>query len=165
MNISESKVIEMADPSQALGKIPSGLFVITYLGKDDKPEGMLASWVQQCSLEPLLISIALKAGRGILESLTPGAKFHVHVLRTGQNQLVSRFAKPSNGENRFAELSIHQTADMPPILLDACSVLCCVAQSHTGAGDHRLLLAEVLSGTLLESGDPMVHVRKNGRNY
>ncbi len=32
-------------------------------------------------------------------------------------------------------------------------------------GDHELYLAEVTAGSLLEEGQPMVHIRKNGFHY
>ena len=42
----------MVDPSKplaaALGKVPSGLFILT-VGRGQAETGMLASWVQQCS--------------------------------------------------------------------------------------------------------------------
>jgi flavin reductase (DIM6/NTAB) family NADH-FMN oxidoreductase RutF len=41
----------------------------------------------------------------------------------------------------------------------------CKATGVLNAGDHQLLIAEVVSGTILAGGDPMVHVRKNARNY
>lgn len=162
---AETTILEFSDPSQALGRIPSGLFVVTFLKKDGTPEGMLASWVQQCSMEPLMVSVALRADRAILEALAPGAHFHVHVIKAGQNQLVARFAKSSKGEHRFADLELHQEENMPPVLKDACSVFRCVAGTSTETGDHRLLVARVISGAMLLGGEPMVHIRKTGKNY
>jgi flavin reductase (DIM6/NTAB) family NADH-FMN oxidoreductase RutF len=33
------------------------------------------------------------------------------------------------------------------------------------AGDHDLFLGRVLAGELLDEGQPMVHIRKNGLHY
>jgi flavin reductase (DIM6/NTAB) family NADH-FMN oxidoreductase RutF len=32
-------------------------------------------------------------------------------------------------------------------------------------GDHDLFVAEITSGRMLEEGQPMVHIRKNGFHY
>ena len=50
----------------ALGRIPSGLFVLT-VRHGGRELGMLASWVQQCSFEPPQISLAINKERDVLE--------------------------------------------------------------------------------------------------
>ena len=52
----------------ALGRIPSGIFVLT-VGRDNVETGMLASWVQQCSFQPPLLSVAIQPGRDIANLL------------------------------------------------------------------------------------------------
>jgi len=63
------------------------------------------------------------------------------------------------------DLNLQREPNLPVVLLDTCAVLQCKAVGVLNAGDHQLLLAEVVSGTMLAGGDPMVHVRKNARNY
>jgi hypothetical protein len=50
------------DWARALGRIPSGLFILT-ARFEDQSTGMLASWVQQVSFDPPLVSVAVKKGR------------------------------------------------------------------------------------------------------
>jgi flavin reductase (DIM6/NTAB) family NADH-FMN oxidoreductase RutF len=54
----------------ALGRIPSGLFILT-ARRGTLETGMLASWVQQCSFDPPLVMAAIRRGR-ILESWLGG---------------------------------------------------------------------------------------------
>src|SRR3954463_16491360 len=76
----------------AVGRIPSGLFVVT--ARNGSAEtGMLASWVQQCSFEPLQVSVAIRPGRPLVAWLTPGAAFTVNVLERGQTDLLVHFGK------------------------------------------------------------------------
>ena len=49
----------------ALGRIPSGLFVLT-ARNGERETGMLASWVQQCSFTPPCVSVALRKGRELI---------------------------------------------------------------------------------------------------
>ena len=59
----------------AIGHIPSGLFIVC--AKDDeKIDGYLASWVQQVSFDPLLISLAIKPGRPVYDLIINGGVFY-----------------------------------------------------------------------------------------
>ena len=165
-NQSGPKSVIKDDVATALGKIPSGLFVLSLIddntGADDF---MLASWVQQCSFSPLMVNIAIRSERSILSQLLPGKFFNLHIIKEGQNQMVGKFAKPVSGADQLKDLNLQREPNLPVVLLDTCAVLQCRAAGVLNAGDHQLLLAEVVSGTLLSGGDPMVHVRKNARNY
>lgn len=165
-NQSGPKSVIKDDVATALGKIPSGLFVLSLIddntGADDF---MLASWVQQCSFSPLMVNIAIRSERSILSQLLPGKIFNLHIIKEGQNQMVGKFAKPVSGADQLKDLNLQREPNLPVVLLDTCAVLQCRAAGVLNAGDHQLLLAEVVSGTLLSGGDPMVHVRKNARNY
>lgn len=46
----------------AVGHIPSGLFVVAIKDGENK-DGYLASWVQQVSFKPLLVSLAISPSR------------------------------------------------------------------------------------------------------
>lgn len=54
--------------SKALGKLSSGLYVVTAAGRADARSAMIASWVAQASFEPLGLTIAIAKDRAI-ESL------------------------------------------------------------------------------------------------
>ena len=76
----------------ALGRVPSGLFVLT-VRHDGQETGMLASWVQQCSFDPPRVSAAFAKGRWVLDWLTTGTAFAVNVLAEGQKPLLAHFGK------------------------------------------------------------------------
>src|SRR6059058_639943 len=117
----------MSDPARQeakswaapLGRVPSGLFVLTVRhGKHET--GMLASWVQQCSFEPPRISAAIRKGRYVLDWLTDGAAFVVNVLAEGQKQFVSHFGKGFElNEPAFEGLDVRRSSESAPVLLAA----------------------------------------------
>src|ERR1700674_4336404 len=76
----------------ALGRVPSGLFIVT-ARHGDAETGMLASWVQQCSFNPPQVSIALRADRPIAAWLTPDAIFAINVLDDGQTDMIGHFGR------------------------------------------------------------------------
>src|SRR5437868_1510457 len=96
---------DTTDPAKALaaalGRIPSGLFVVTVRhGRSET--GMLASWVQQCSFEPPQITFAVNTQRPVLPWLGAGAPFTVNVLAEGQKRLLGHFGKGFDpGESAF----------------------------------------------------------------
>ncbi|HTL28205.1 MAG TPA: flavin reductase, partial [Tepidisphaeraceae bacterium] len=51
---------------KALGRVPSGVFILT-ARHSDQASAMMASWVQQASFHPPTVSIALAKDRPIAE--------------------------------------------------------------------------------------------------
>ena len=76
----------------ALGRIPSGLFVLT-ARRGEAETGMLASWVQQCSFEPPRVSVALARGRELAAWLTEGAVFTLNILDDTQTDMIVHFGR------------------------------------------------------------------------
>src|SRR4051812_6891408 len=148
-----------------LGRIPSGLFVLTS-ARDGKETGMLASWVMQAGFEPPMVSVALKSDRFIAQWLAAGAPFVLNVLADDQKQVVSRFSRGFElDEPAFEGLEIVRTPAGLPALADASGYLECRSKTHVDSGDHRVFLAEVTAGSMLADGQPYVHIRKNGLRY
>jgi flavin reductase (DIM6/NTAB) family NADH-FMN oxidoreductase RutF len=149
----------------ALGRVPSGLFILTVRHGGDET-GMLASWVQQCSFEPPQISVAVRGDRDIHAWLTPGAAFTVNVLDEDQTEMLVHFGKGfALGEPAFNGLDVERPGGAAPVLPDTLAFLDCrVAERHP-VGDHQLIIGRVIAGRLLGEGKPMVHIRKNGLRY
>jgi flavin reductase (DIM6/NTAB) family NADH-FMN oxidoreductase RutF len=159
--------VSTPDPqlAAALGRVPSGLFVLT-LSREGVETGMLASWVQQCSFEPPQVSVAVKPDRPINAHLTDGAAFALNVLGEGQTDLLKHFGRGFElNEPAFAGLALERATDGTPILRDALAHLQCQVVGRGPAGDHDLVIARVTGGRLHGDGKPMVHVRKSGLRY
>src|SRR5262245_64122893 len=90
----------------ALGRVPSGLFILTYAnGKVET--GLLASWVQQCSFQPPRISVAVKPSREIAALLAPGVALTLNILKDGQTEMIANFSKGfAYNDKAFAGLEI-----------------------------------------------------------
>jgi flavin reductase (DIM6/NTAB) family NADH-FMN oxidoreductase RutF len=149
----------------ALGRIPSGLFILT-ARKGDSETGMLASWVQQCSFEPPLICLALGRQRPVSEWLTAGAVFALNILDQSQTDMIGHFGRGfSLDQPAFTNLEIDRSPSGLPVLDEALAYLECRVMSRLPTGDHDLLIGQVVSGKLQGEGQPMVHVRKSGAHY
>ena len=158
------------DPMQlmamALGRIPSGLFILT-VRHGERETGMLASWVQQCSFDPPQVTVAVRRDRDIRTWLAPGAAFALNQLAEGQNSFLSHFGKGFTlDQPAFTGLNVERTQGEAPILLDALGHLLCRVVGHFEGGDHDILVAHVVGGKSRQAdGKPYVHVRKNGMRY
>jgi len=149
----------------ALGRIPSGLFIVT-LGRGGVESGMLASWVQQCSFKPPLISLAVNPARPLASLLTKGTRFTVNILESSQTDMIAHFGKGfAPQDDAFRGVDVRRDAGSGPVLTEALAYLDCQVTERYRAGDHDLFLGEVLAGAVLDEGQPMVHVRKNGTHY
>jgi flavin reductase (DIM6/NTAB) family NADH-FMN oxidoreductase RutF len=149
----------------ALGRIPSGLFVLS-VRHPEQETAMLTSWVQQCSFDPPQISVALRKDRDVLDRLTDGVAFVLNILPEGAKELVRHFGKGFDpGQPAFEGVRVSREREPAPVLLDAHAYLSCRVVGRCDAGDHVLVIARVQGGAVLNEGKPTVHVRKNGLKY
>ncbi len=150
----------------ALGRIPSGLFIVTVRCGAERT-AFLGSWVQQCSFEPPMLSIGVKSGRPADALLSEGALLTVNVLRAGDFSLLKPFAKGvAPGADPYAGVNIEGPHAGAEVLPGALASLDGRVVTRTVAGDHVLVVAELVAGRVHgEGGEPGVHVRKNGFNY
>lgn len=153
----------------ALGRIPSGLFVVTWrqAGGD---HGMLASWVMQTGFQPPLIALAVARSRDLFAAIEQHTPFVVNVLAESQRSLVGRFGKPiAPAEDPFAGLAIERTTTGTLAVADAAAWLECQPlpqpRDQWSNGDHAVVLARVVASGGVTDQQPIVHVRKNGLRY
>lgn len=145
----------------ALGRIPSGLFVVTWRD-GDTDRGMLASWVMQAGFEPPALSVAIAPARDLLAAVDRGATFVVNVLAESQRSLLARFGRPA--DDPFVGLTIERAPGGVAVLADAAAWLECRSAVRAAHGDHVVVIAEVVAagGT---GAEPLVHLRKSGLRY
>ena len=148
-----------------LGRIPSGLFVVTWR-EGDLDRTMLASWVMQAGFAPPLISIAVARGRDLLAAIDRGTPLVVNILGESQRPLLARFGRPpAAGEDPLAGLPVVRMADGTAALSEATGWLFCKGVARTHTGDHAVVVAEVVAGGIGSGEQPLVHVRRNGLRY
>jgi flavin reductase (DIM6/NTAB) family NADH-FMN oxidoreductase RutF len=151
----------------ALGKVPSGIFILTArLG--DRETAMLASWVQQCSFDPPQVSVAVRRDRFVHDLLPDGAAFVLNIVPAHATEFLKHFGKGFEaGEPAFQGWVTEHSAGGPAVLTAALGHLDCRVAGRFDAGDHELVIGRVTAGRI--HGDPeikpMVHVRKSGLRY
>lgn len=149
-----------------LGRVPSGLFILT-VGTGQRATGMLSSWVMQAGFEPPMVSVAVKLGRFVCDSITDGQPFVLNLVGKSQRSLLKHFSAGFElGEPAFDDLAIDHCPRGVPILKDALGHLECEPVRHVDSADHRVFLANVVRGRLNQPDErPWIHVRKSGTHY
>ena len=150
----------------ALGKVPSGLFILT-VRNGDRETGMLTSWVQQCSFEPPQVSVCIRRDRDVIAWLTNGAPFTLNQLGDGQSNLISHFGKGFTLEEpAFLGVDVERREDEAPILIDALAHLLCRVTARLTTSDHELFVGTIVGGKLQHpESRALIHIRKNGLRY
>lgn len=147
---------------QALGRIPSGVFIITAKSGGQKV-GMLASWIMQSGFEPPCVSVAVHPDRELYKAVEETGVFSINVLSNENMNLMKAFGKYSPDQFDGVDFA---DSEWGLVLNEAVAVLHCKLKEKVEGSDHHTLIAEVQDGLYLNPDqDPMVHLRKSGFHY
>ncbi len=161
-NDATSPELDLEAIGPALGKLPSGVYILTAMHRGERL-GMLASFVEQAGFDPPAISVAVSKGRRIAEAIDETGLFGVNVLAEDDGSLMKPFAQSDNA-SPFDGIELAD-GDGPPQILESLAFLSCRRIGEVDCGDHTLYAAEVLGGELHDGRKPMVRIRKNGFQY
>lgn len=149
---------------EAMGRIPSGCSILTAV-HGGKSNGVLVSWVQQASFEPLMLTVCVKEERPAAALINDSGKFLLNVIGTDPSAMFKHFGSGySLDEDAFAGLVTRDT-EYGPALADAIACLGCRVEGKASAGDHDIYIAEVVAACADRTQDPYVHIRKSGLTY
>jgi len=141
----------------AVRRLAAGVTVLTAV-HDGQAHGATASAVTAASSEPLLVCVCLRNGSTFAELAVRARRFVINVLSGRQAAIADWFADPRRppGYGQFAP--VDWTPDpvcAAPLLRGALAWLDCQLILRYPAGDHSILLAEVVGGAS-GRGDPLL---------
>jgi len=153
----------------SLGRIASGLYIVTFFNQEiSQQDGVLISWLQQCSFDPPMLSLCLKKDRKSFELIKLGKIFTVNVLGKSNLKILGNFYKEA-GEEKFKGLETGLTNQKIKFIKESvCFLECEIVETFSAKEqDHSLIVAKVISADLLntDKNEPALHLRKNGFNY
>lgn len=134
------------DPEEfrsVLGHYPTGVALVTAVGADGEPIGMIVGSFTSVSLDPPLVAYLPMKSSSTFARLRGAESFCVNVLGADQEDSCRTFAR--RGENKFAGVSWRPAPSGAPILDGAVAWIDCTQHSVTEAGDHYIVLGEVTS--------------------
>ncbi len=152
-----------------LGRTPSGIFVLTASDGEGRETGMLASWVQQASFSPPMVSVAVNRRRYLHDWLKKSPHLALSIVAESQSRFLKHFGRGFEPEEpAFEGVNIIRGETGLPVLADALGYLEGRVIGQGEAGDHVVYFVEIIgagSGENIATHKPMVHIRKNGFNY
>jgi flavin reductase (DIM6/NTAB) family NADH-FMN oxidoreductase RutF len=156
---------ETSPVAHALGRIPSGLYVVATL-REGRPAGFLGSFVMQMGFEPPTVCVAVGKRRPQLEDMRSSGRFSLSILDpTSRGSMAPFLRKLPEGASPFDGLEVAQAASGTPVLAGCLAWVDCRITGEFETGDHVVVFWEVVEGALLRAGEPSVHLRKNGLGY
>ena len=154
---------ELSPVARALGRVPTGLYIVSTRPPDSPPLGFVGSFLMQVGLDPPVVSVAIGKGRDHLAAIRAAGRFGVTILcPESQGCMGTFFRGAPEGGSPFDQLESFDAPGGSPIVAAGLAWLECRLQGEHDAGDHVVVFGVVESGEQQREGDPSVHLRRNG---
>jgi flavin reductase (DIM6/NTAB) family NADH-FMN oxidoreductase RutF len=137
----------------ALGRFATGVTIVTCNDANGTSTGLTVNSFSALSLEPPLVSWALRVESPSLGPFASAGHFAVNVLAESQLELSKQFA--SHAPDKFSVGRWNAGRHGSPVLAGALAVFECATASTLRQGDHVLFIGSVLHSTA-HAGPPLV---------
>lgn len=136
--------------------IPYGLYVIG-VKNGEEHHAFTGSWFSQSSMKPPRVMLGVRQGTHSLEMLKNGKVFSVNFFAKADRKIFEQFFKPTPAHgNRFGDLSYRVLKTGAPVLDAATHFLECEVRDIFEAGDHSIVLGEVVAAEVIRNEAPLV---------
>jgi flavin reductase (DIM6/NTAB) family NADH-FMN oxidoreductase RutF len=158
--------MDLAAKKTVLRHFPYGLYVVTvaYGGED---HAMTANWVTQAAFEPPMVAVSVENTSRTIGLIRDAHYFAVNVLAAGQREVAGKLGRSS--AKAPDKLKGVKTRPAPlsksPILADAVGWVECRAVASLPAGDHTLVLGEVVEAGVERGDTPALTLQETGFKY
>ncbi len=136
-----------------MATFPTGVTIVTSITPHG-PYGVTVNAFTSVSQQPPLVLVCLSTAARSRGVLACSGVFAVNILSDGQTELAQRFARTGrpSGATAFAGIGYHTLRSGSPILHGVTGYLDCALAGMHDAGDHTIIVGEVLA---LGSGPPV----------
>jgi flavin reductase (DIM6/NTAB) family NADH-FMN oxidoreductase RutF len=144
-----------------MAAFPSGVVVLTAFGPDSLPRGLTVSAFCAVSLEPPLALACIDKTSNTLPALQHAGGFTANILAAGREQLARRMATKLT--DKFDGIAWRRPVSDhggPILEKDAVGYAVCTLKETIEAGDHWILIGNVVEGDHDASRPPMIFSRR-----
>ena len=145
---------------RACAQFATGIAVASVLDLGGSPHGMTINSFTSVSLNPPLVLISVDLTSNLLPLFEQSGHYGLSFLGQEQQEISSRFAL--RGQNRFDGTKWMVGTIGLPLIPGALAHLECRITQTIQAGDHSLLIAEVISADI-QSGKPLLYFESGYR--
>lgn len=149
-----------------LRHVPYGLYAVTLAHGGDQ-HAMTATWLTQASFAPPMLAVAVENTSRTIGLMRDARHFVINVFHEGQGELAGKLGRSTT--NATQKLKGVKTKPAPtwggPILADALGWLECRLVATLPAGDHTLVLGEVVEAGIEHADAPPLTLQQSGLTY
>lgn len=125
-----------------LGRFATGVTIVTTREEDGVPRGFTANSFTSVSLDPPLVLICIAHTAHSAPAFRAAQHFAINVLCEDQKGLSNLFA--SSAPDKFEQSDWHEGPHGVPLMPGSLATLVCTQHKLVDAGDHVILIGEVL---------------------
>lgn len=141
-----------------MGQYPTGVTIVTTMDENDNPVGLTVNSFASVSINPLMVLWCIDKRSSALNAFLNGDKYAVHTLTVDQAEACWTFA--GKEKDRFSKVTWGTSPNGLPIINDSLGVFECKTVNKIDAGDHYILLGEVIDLSFTE-GNPLIYYNRN----
>lgn len=145
--------------SDAARKIVQGVSVVS-TAYEGRVNAMTAAWLSRVSFTPPLIMVAVGPARHTHDMIIGSGVFAVNVLGPDNIELGRHFGlKTGRKTDKFEGVEYETRVTGSPVLTECVAWMDCRVHSHHEAGDHTIIVGEILDGAAPGDREPLVYDR------
>lgn len=126
---------------RALGHYPTGVCLVTAVGEDGRPVGMIVGSFTSASLDPPLVAFFPDRRSTSWQRIAAAGRFCVNILAGDQEAVCRRFAGPA--VDRFDGTAYRLSDRGLPVLDGIVAWIECETHDVFEAGDHFIVLGHI----------------------
>ena len=158
--------MDQAAKKTVLRHFPYGLYVVT-VAHGGEEHGMTANWLTQAAFEPPMVVVAVENTSKTIGMIRDAHHFAINVLQQGQRDLAGKLGRTS--EQAPQKLKGIKTKPAPvsgaPVLADGVGWVECRVVATLPAGDHTLVLGEVVEAGVEHGEAQALTLQEAGFKY
>ncbi len=140
-------------------QLPQAVLIVTSKFEEEY-YGLTISSATSVSLDPPLFLICIDRKAPSLIPILKGGTFVVNLLNEQQMNLSDQFAGRFKDRDKFRNVQFRFSEKGLPIIEDIIGYLECQIWKNFGAGDHEIIIGEVLGGEM-KPGSPIVYYNQS----
>jgi flavin reductase (DIM6/NTAB) family NADH-FMN oxidoreductase RutF len=141
MTTYEAPPLDGRELRRTMGRFATGVAVITTQHNGQR-HGMTVNSLTSVSLDPPLLLVCFSRGSRTARAVSEAARFGVNVLSARQEAISNHFAR--RGEDHFADVPLDEGPLGVPLISNAIAHIVCTVASETDAGDHVVVLGNIV---------------------
>ncbi|MFI6346390.1 flavin reductase family protein [Streptomyces sp. NPDC050560] len=141
----------MVDLRSVMATFPTGVGIVTAIGRDTRPAGMTCTAIASVTLDPPCLLVSLRSASPTLDAVAAHGGFAVNLLRADARDTAELFASGRPDRYEQVRWDLAPGARGPHLSDAAHTTADCRVLRQTAVGDHTVVFGEVTG--VVERGD------------